>query len=176
MSSETSDSSFQSPSNEELSGALTLEAVPEMYEWIGRIASAWSLFESFIDMDISSLAGTDWDAIACITANLQSANRRLQSLLALVRLRGGQEELAKDLNKFIGESDRLARKRNRVVHDPWIRYGDQHYRWEVTAERRLFRGVRPDTINDLKKLEAEIQEMIRSYNSLAIRCQPLFAS
>jgi hypothetical protein len=164
----------ETPAEGDLTPETLFEATPEIYEWIGRVSTSWATLETFIDMDIWSLAGVNPDTGACITANLQSANRRLQTLLALLRMRGADEGLATAINVFIRDADSLARRRNRIIHDPWVRYKGTYYRWEVTAERRLFYGVRHDTVDDLKKLEADIREAIQRWNVLAVKTQPFF--
>src|SRR5947209_12725652 len=86
---------------------------------IGRVAAVWAKLEFLINEMIWDLANVDIRSGACITSQLTSPVSRMRALIALVRLHGGKDDLITDLNKLSGRIDALARRRNRIVHDPW---------------------------------------------------------
>lgn len=139
-------------------------ATPEIYECIGRVAAAWAHLEHMADQEIWQLAGVRMEAGACITSHLQSLNRRLQALIALVRLRNGGDALVGKLNKFVALTDRLS---NRAVHDPWLIIGDGPGRFEVTANRKLVFQFQPETADRLKEVESEIDRAIKEFAQLS---------
>jgi hypothetical protein len=151
-------------------------ATDEICRGIGRVANEWAILESFVDIEIWQIVGSDNEACACITAHLQSLNRRLQALLALVRLRGGDEKLASALNRFIAKTDNLAKKRNRAVHDPWVSREDRNYRLEVTAERRLIMQFNRDSADRLESVRAEIETARNEFDIICADLQSLHAS
>lgn len=87
------------------------------YQAIGQVAAAWAQLKFTIDEAIWRLAGVDAEVGACITSHLQSANRKMQSLIALARVRSASEAKCKLRNKVFQEVDDLARKCSRIVHD-----------------------------------------------------------
>jgi hypothetical protein len=137
---------------------IVIGATPEIYQAIGRVAEAWAHLEQATDWAIWETALLNNDAGACITSHLQSLNRRLQALMALIRLRLQDDNsvILTRLNKFIGLTDGLAKERNRAVHDPWISVDDVPGRFQETAEKRLEFGFRPDTAERLLKLVDQI--------------------
>jgi len=95
------------------------ELLREQYEAIGKIATAWAAFEFKISNVIWRLAGIDMETGACLTAQMFTVQSRNRALLALYRLRGGNEAFAKRLNQFFAiQVDPVSRERNRFVHDP----------------------------------------------------------
>ena len=86
---------------------------------IGHIATAWAKLEWIINEMIWDLANVDVRVGACITANIISPAQRMRTLIALVHLHGGKDDLIKELNRFSARLDGLARRRNRIIHDPW---------------------------------------------------------
>jgi len=147
---------------------ITTGATPEIYQAIGMVAEAWAQLEHTADYSIWHLACVNHEIGACITAHLQSLNRRLQALMSLVRLKLPDSPVLPKLNKFIGYTDNLARERNRAVHDPWMMHGDIPGRFQVTAERRLVFEFRPDTSDRLKNLVTQIDAATMDLNQLMI--------
>ena len=98
------------------------EKAAELYRAVGIIASLWSTLERSVDSACWQLAGIAEDPGACLTSQLPSARSKLLALEALVRLRGGSENLLKRLRMFRDKRCQpAADKRNRAVHDPiWI--------------------------------------------------------
>ena len=153
--------------------SVDLVAPPEIYEAIGRIASAWALIEHAVDYQIWALADVDDEHGACITAHIQSLNRRLMALIALVQLRGGDDTLVRDLNRFSTMTDSLAKDRNRVVHDPWITVSGQHGRFQITAERVLVFKLKKDGTAELDLICDKITAAYKKSDQISDRFIPL---
>jgi hypothetical protein len=134
------------------------ELAPEFYQAIGRVATEWALLEFLIDEAIWRLAGLSQETGACITSHLQSANRRMQALIALVRLRGGLPSHITSLNKTSSRMDELARMRNRFIHDTWSHREETgaHYRLNITAERMLDLAYKPVTQEELAQFVTDV--------------------
>jgi hypothetical protein len=148
---------------------FTLGATPEIYQSIGMVAEAWAQLEQAADYSIWHTAGLHYETGACITAHLQSLNRRLQVLISLVRLKLPDAKVIPKLNKFIGRIDDLARERNRAVHDPWVILGDVPNRFQVTADKTLVFEFRPDTADRLKELVERINTAATELSRLMIQ-------
>jgi hypothetical protein len=147
---------------------ITTGATPEIYQAIGMVAESWAQLEQSADYSIWHLAGVNYEVGACITAHLQSLNRRLQALMSLVRLKLPDSPVLSEMNKFIGHTDGLARERNRAVHDPWIMHGDMPGRFQITAERRLIFEFQPDTSDRLRSLATKIDAATMDLNQMMI--------
>jgi hypothetical protein len=119
---------------------------------IGRVAAVWAKLEFTINEMIWDLANLDINCGACITSQLTSPVSRMRALISLVRLLGGKDRLIGDLNKFSGRIDGLARRRNRIVHDPWGYSVDKNtfVRLEITADRKL---VFEDKVAELEEIK-----------------------
>jgi hypothetical protein len=125
---------------------------------IGRIATTWAKLEFIINEMIWDLANLDIRSGACITAQITSPVSRMRALIALVHEHGGDKKLVSDLNKFSGRIDALARRRNRIVHDPWgFDVTNKSYiRFEITADRKLVFEDKKAELGDLKAVFDEI--------------------
>jgi hypothetical protein len=128
---------------------------------IGRVAAVWAKLEFTINEMIWDLANLDINCGACITSQLTSPISRMRALIALVRLLGGKDKLIGDLNKFSGRIDGLARRRNRIVHDPWAYSVDKKtfVRLEITADRKL---VFEDKKAELEELTRVLDDIIHA--------------
>jgi hypothetical protein len=138
---------------------------------IGHVSTHFAKFELLINEMIWLLANVGIDEGACITAQIPSPLSRLRAFVALVAVRGGQGNLINELNSFSVRADSLARRRNRVVHDPWIKLkpsGDFH-RIEITADRKLNYELAPTTIDELMDLGDEIGKAIVEFGRLSDR-------
>lgn len=135
---------------------------------IGRVASVWAKLEFLINEMIWDLANVDINCGACITAQLTTPVSRMRTLISLVRFHGGKDDLIGDLNKFSGRLDGLARRRNRIIHDPWG-YDftkDTYMRLEVTADRKLVFESKEAQIDDLKRVFDDIMHATTDFNHL----------
>lgn len=88
------------------------------YVTIGKISSRWSMIEQQVDDAIWQLADVDPEKGACITSQIASVEYRLRSLISLVTLLGGSEELIGKLNTFTRQANSHSAARNRIIHDP----------------------------------------------------------
>jgi hypothetical protein len=127
--------------------------IAPLMEAIGHVAHHWARLEHEINQVIWILAGTSAAYGACITAQIPSIVPRLRALTALAQNNGVSTAVIKDLNRFSGKADKLSRRRNRTIHDPWFfreyRAGLRSYvefgRLEVTADRRLTYEIKPQS-------------------------------
>lgn len=108
-----------------MSGAVTRPSDDHpIYTLIGRVASDWSHLEYQLDGIIGLLANTEAQITACLTAQYMGSYARLNAIVALLTLRGAAEpHLKKQVSKWnvlAAEINRLAERRHRIVHDPWM--------------------------------------------------------
>jgi hypothetical protein len=132
---------------------------------IGKVADAWATLELWINRTIWELMDVEQRVGACVTAHIGSFGARMRALIALVILRGGDDNALKVLNKFSTDTEGLARQRNRVIHDAWFgQHGTRNpYQFVATADRRLDFGFKPVPTKDLDELLAKIQQAIRFF-------------
>jgi hypothetical protein len=94
------------------------EITKEHYEAVGRVSNAWATFEFYTDELIWWVANVDPPIGACITAQYIGPRPRFRALAALVKLRGGNSDLIKSINRFSVTAQGVAGERNRWSHDP----------------------------------------------------------
>ena len=135
---------------------------------IGRVASVWAKLEFHINEQIWDLANVDINCGACITAQLTTPVSRMRALISLVRFHGGNEKLIGSLNKFSARLDGLARRRNRIIHDPWgyDLIKDTYIRMEITADRKLIFESKEAQIDDLKRVFDDIIHAMTDFHQL----------
>jgi hypothetical protein len=135
---------------------------------IGHVSTIFAKLELIINEAIWLLANIGIDEGACITSQIPSPLSRLRALIALVAVRGGKGNLINELNSFSVTADSLGRRRNRVVHDPWIKMGDsgEFRRIEITADRKLNYELAPTTVDELMDLAEEIGNAIVEFGRL----------
>ena len=141
------------------------------YKSIGSVAAIWAKLELNINYAIWNLANLDKEAGACITAQIIAPVPRMRALISLVHYRGGKDDLMKSLNRFSGKLDKLARRRNRIVHDPWSiseATGDMR-RMEITADRKLTFQFKLETTDDIDKVYDEIDGAVKEFSKLGRR-------
>jgi hypothetical protein len=142
----------------------------ELTSRIGLVAAGWARFEYLANQLIWRLANVDIAAGACITAQIVSAPNRLKALGSLVHLRGGSEELLKDLGAFITRAEGIGRQRNRIVHDPWIVEGEKSLRVEVTTDKKqLTFKVHDTSMAEMDELSKKVTALINDLHSLERR-------
>lgn len=136
------------------------EMLTPILKSIGYVATGWARLEHSINRVIWSLASMDDKDGACVTAQIPGLLPRMRALIALAHRHGCGDVLLKDLNKFSSRIDGLARKRNRIVHDPWYvkSDGSQFGRLEITADRRLVFEVQPETPTEVLLVASDIAE------------------
>ena len=135
---------------------------------IGRIVEAWATFEHMLAMHLIMLTWTNVDAGSCLMAQFSFANQRLTALAALVHLYNGDKKLLRKISRFADETQKLAMRRNRIVHDPWQRAKNTglHYRLEISAQRRLVFEPKAVEFSTLKALERDIRDHVKKFEAL----------
>ena len=151
--------------------ALTLRLSGAHFTAIGKVASNWAVFEQIANSFLWELAEINDRAGACITAQIPHLGRTLAALLALVRLRGGNDALISDINKFQRDTEGLGRRRNRIVHDPWDVDDETGHprRLEISADKRPVFGFEIVPISEVERLVDEIGEHTDRFIALANR-------
>lgn len=144
--------------------------------YIGQIASSWASFELAIDVYALELAGFPKLIGLCFTAQVAGPARKLDAYIAVMRERGATEFL-KELNKLAEKIKRLAERRNRAVHDPWITLGQEvPRRLEITARGNLKRQMVPVSKDEMLKLIDDIQKCRIAFKELHERIMASFAA
>jgi hypothetical protein len=130
----------------------------EHFEAVGRVSNAWATFEFYTNRLIWWVANVDEPIGACITAQYIGPGPRFRALAALVKLRGGNSELIKSINRFSVTAQGVAGERNRWSHDPMFvedETGDV-FRWQATADRVLVFELKPVLLAEMQSLEEKI--------------------
>jgi hypothetical protein len=139
------------------------------YAAIGMVAANWSAFERLVESLLWTLADADDQPAICLTAQIPSMTRRFDALLALTRLRGGDEQLATRINRFAEASHALNDKRNRVVHDTWHWNFpmQQALRLEMSANKKLVYGFVAMSEDEIAEIGDKIADHIEEFDGLA---------
>jgi hypothetical protein len=135
---------------------------------LGRMAGVWAQFGSHINQAVWELANVERYAGACITAQIISPGQRFRTMLALLNLRGGSDDLWSEFNRLPRDAEGLARQRNRYIHDPvGIDEEGNVSRIHVTADRKLDFGFKAVNIpEELTKLYLEIKALSQHFDTL----------
>jgi hypothetical protein len=144
------------------------EVAEEHYAAIGKVASNWAVLERLIDSAIWGLLGANDEDGACLTAQLASIGRRLDAFNSLIRLRKGSDELMSQINAFPRKANEAARKRNRIVHDPWV--AERHtlvpHRFQITADPVPVFQYKAMLTDEASSVVEEIADLIREFDRL----------
>jgi len=159
------------PDGEDDYSLRTLEDGDPHYIAIGKVAYSWSKLEALLDGFITDLLRGEDDATQCVIAQLIGPAPRVRAMIALARLRGGSEGLVTDMNKFGRECTEIGTKRNRVVHDMVCVSMTTGRSFKIlgTADKKLEYGWRLVTDDDMKKVLAEIEDLIEVGRQLFFR-------
>jgi hypothetical protein len=134
---------------------------------LGRMAGMWAQFEYHMNQAIWELANVERYAGACITAQIISPGQRFRTLLALLDLRGSNNNLWSEFNRLFRDAEGMARQRNRYIHDPvGVGPTGDVSRIHVTADRKLDFGFKAVDIPELTKLYLEIKALSQHFDTL----------
>jgi hypothetical protein len=141
---------------------------PSHYAAIAMVAANWAMLERLVDTTIWRLAEVQDEPGACITAQIPNIARRLDAMMALVKLRGASDRLVAKINKFIKQTHSLATKRNRVVHDPWVleKGTGKPHRFEISAQNKLIFEYVPMGTDEVAVVVNLIHDHINRYDDL----------
>ena len=148
-----------------------------MLEAIGYVATGWARLEHEINTVIWRMAAMSDEDGACITAQIPAIMPRMRALIALAHRAGADEQLLKELNRFSSDVDGLGRRRNRVIHDPWLRKRNDagtFGRLEITADRRLVFEIRPEGRTEILAVAQEIEAAKKRFLALNDRLKAAF--
>lgn len=146
--------------------------IAPLVEAIGYVAVHWARLEHEINQAIWALSALDSEDGACLTAQIPSIVPRMRALIALVHKNKCSDELIGDLNRFSADADKLGRRRNRTLHDPWFFREDTDKvfgRLEVTADRRLVYEIKPQTRKDILDIAHDIIAAQKTFEGLRSR-------
>lgn len=149
-----------------MSESQTDPALIDLYAHIGSIASTWASLENAVDVTIWRIAGLDHHDGACITVQINSLQYRLLALFALLDRRIPEADVIKKLHKFIQDSAKLARCRNRAVHDPvFVTGGGKIEVLSIGTNRKLEYQFAEKTA-DYREINLEIAKFLERYLAL----------
>jgi hypothetical protein len=153
---------------------ISLDVDPEHLAAVGKVATEWAVLETFLNMAIWQLADLGSEAGACLTAQIQTIVRRVDTIIALMRLKNADETFIKAIGRFYEKANKLSKERNRIVHDPWgtgIETG-KTYRTEITAEKRLIFEHKQIETGTVLKTASDINKLRWEWITLC-NCSPL---
>jgi hypothetical protein len=135
------------------------------YAAVGKVASSWALFETLLDITVWRFSNIDPKIMACVTSQVSGSGRKLDAVISLIRHIHGDAAVA-PFNKFSEQTQRLAERRNRIVHDAWLIKDGVPSRIEFTARKRVVvEAIAVDTVA-LTKLTEEIVSHIEKLEVL----------
>lgn len=137
---------------------------PRLLNLVGVAATEWAALEHLINDVIWAVAEVQPAYGACITAQIFNIDGRLRALLALLKLRRGSKSLLARVNRFAEDVRGPSERRNRIVHDPWMRREDgPTTKLEITANRTLRFAIRDVDLDDVKKDVDSIIDIVRAF-------------
>jgi hypothetical protein len=82
----------------------------------------------------------------------------MRAFISLVDQRGGNQALLADIGSFMKDADDLGRRRNRIIHDPWVA-GEElgtAFRLEIQADRKLQFRWKPVSTPKIDQLAGDV--------------------
>lgn len=138
------------------------------YAAVGKIATNWAFLETYVNRFIWELMDVEQFVGACLTSQIIAPSNRFRALIALVRYRGGKDFHISKLKKLSERVNKLARQRNRFVHDPGLADVRQNFvRLEITADKELSFGAQPADLDEMHKFADQIKKTAQSFWDLA---------
>jgi hypothetical protein len=138
---------------------------------LGRLATVWAEYEMTINVRIWELANVEKAAGASITSQLIGPLPRFRCLLALLAYRNSPQALIDEFNSHASQAEKIARQRNRYIHDPFVVDEDslQMKRIEVTADKQVKMGIVQAEITELSSLCDKIGTLLSEIDRLWAR-------
>jgi hypothetical protein len=140
------------------------------YAAIGRIATEWATFEHSIQIEIWKLIQPDYQISACLTSQIGQSGRLMDCLIALLSLRGAEEDHLKSIRSFASKIGDYQRRRNRMVHDPlFLEFSHDKIkalRMEISASKKPVYEPIHETIDDLYKFILKIDALTDELSAL----------
>jgi hypothetical protein len=136
-----------------------------LYAAVGRVSSAWSIFEHHLDRTIAALSEVPNRRCACITAQMLGAVPRLNAIIALSKSRSASKALLRKIETHLNVTYSLADRRNRIVHDPLLLEirSKTARRLTVTARKELKYAYEEADIKMFDKTRDDIREHIERF-------------
>jgi spore cortex formation protein SpoVR/YcgB (stage V sporulation) len=128
------------------------------YAAIGKIVVVWSRFEYEIHTMVRLLAGVNNAFGRCITAQIPSAARAFDALIALAELRSPGISKDKSFKRRMERIQSLAEQRNRAVHDVWTFDPNSTSRWSTTVRKRYAPNPKEVHTAELERLASDIED------------------
>jgi hypothetical protein len=89
---------------------------------VGLVATNWARVELVTDEAIWELLQVPPTVGACITSNIIGLSKRIDIVCALAGVRGVGDLKIKDFTGVANRHHELSKRRNRIVHDPWMEH------------------------------------------------------
>jgi hypothetical protein len=112
----------QSPRRIPVRNRRDLGPLPErhpFYAFIDRISSEWVHLERALDTIIWELALIERELGPCITGQLNGYWPRINAIMSLATAKAIDKALVREFELFGKSISKLAKKRDRLVHDAW---------------------------------------------------------
>jgi hypothetical protein len=126
---------------------------------IGRVAAAWSLLEYAIDRAITHLSAASEERGYCVTSQIFGASNKIKAFTALLELHQFEKKKIAKANEIQQRVFYLSDKRNRFVHDVWIRDAKSadHFRHQmINKQGKLMLENVPVDLTEADKLTSDI--------------------
>jgi len=146
--------------------------VPDAYYTaIGKVASSSAMLETLIDSVLWRLSGSEDQVVACLTAQMSGHAPRLRALRSILIVRLGNDDLGKSIEAFKVKVDRLAEKRNRIIHDPLMITnrddgGETFSRFQVSAHPKPVFAALQTSLEDVNKVADELCDLTGEFDTL----------
>lgn len=155
-----------------IEGGVTFDLDEPHYAAIGRVANEWAHFEFTVDRLIWALMRADdkKNLAACVTSQLPSIVRRFDALAALVaEYPESDDALTKKINRLAERANKVAKMRNRIVHDSWAKSlaTGEHVRLQVTADKKLDFTHKPVATKEVWRRSEEIRDLRKDFAALS---------
>jgi len=139
------------------------------YAAIGIVTANWSYFEAVLDTWIHHFADTSPDVGVCLTSQISGSARKIDALIALIRLRGISDPSPDEFDAFSKKTISIAENRNRVAHDWWdLSDPDFPSRLMAMARKKLILRMEKVSTEQLNHLAGDIMNL---KNELESMCQ-----
>jgi hypothetical protein len=151
--------------------ALVFDPLPDehpCYRLVGLIAAETARIERLLEQSICNVGEMDLKAGACLTGQMIGPTPRFNALLQLAMNRGMSDGIIKRISTLSGHGSDKFERRNRVVHDPWLRErtSEEPHQFRAKAKKDPTFGAVPVSEKDLENTLTEIRKHRDDVNSL----------
>jgi len=138
--------------------AMMEEQNAKHYCAVGRVAVEWSRLEGYLSEMVRMLAGVDNEFGECITGQIPTLGKMLDTLSALSDLRRPGVADDRAFKERLEATQSLGNLRNQVVDEIWTFDPGTTTRWPMTIRRKLQNDPVPMATSEVEKLASDIAE------------------